>query len=870
MPLSPATRCGPPEEGSDVAQRTRNQHAACCRCGPVSAGPPAVPADREPATDGCSGAGTKSATRVVLADGRVALLRELCAADQPGVLLMHQQLDQRDQYFRFFGPLPPQAERLVAAMTAPSNARHGAVGVFLDEVVLGVANYELLADPTVAEVALAVSGVSQAHGVGTLVLEHLASLARRHGVRRFVAEVLSENPRMLRMFRASGLSCRMTYAGSVMQVDIVLDETEKYLQAMGERERAADTVNLRSLLAPRSLAVLGLGPDHGSVGHTVLANVVAGGYVGELYAVTAYAGALPGAMSVPIVASLPIGCELAVLCGPADGVPDLARHCGQRGVRALAVMSNGFFHDGQPLEELLAAVRHYGMRMVGPNSLGVSNSDPDVQLDATIAATPAMAGSIGIITQTGRIGIALREQLGALGLGASTMVSAGDKYDVSGNDLLGWWLGDSATTAVVLCLESFGNPRKFARLCQALGRTKPVVALRTGTDNPMITGSAPRSALARDALYRQAGVVVVDTVTELLGTLAALSWQPLPPGNRVAILTNAGAAGLPDPHVRDRAGVRLAELHSTTQTRLRELLPGPLSVANPVETTAPVGGDRFARCVAVLLDDPGVDSVIAATVGAAAGDPITAVTSGAPTTKPVLAVRLGQPTAVAPLYLDVGLRTVSYADPGEAVTVLGRLVAYASWRSRAATPNRQPPGVDVPRALGVIREYFRVEPAGGWLDTATVFDLLGCFGIPGATLPRPMPSPGPELAITVHCDGVFGPLVGFGLGGADANPVADRVIRFTPLTETDAEDLLHGLGCSNEVFGPRVEPKCNTSAVRDVLMRVSLLAQLLPEIAELEINSLLPTSEGCQLVDARARVVPPAAAVDWFLPSLSG
>lgn len=882
------------------------------------------------------------ATRVVLADGRVVLLRPLGPADRDGVLRLHRELDERDQYFRFFGPIPPKVVDLVFGMTAPVDARHGSMGVFLGAEPLGVAQYEVLADPTEAEVALAVSGTAQAHGVGTLLLEHLVSLARHHGVRRLVAEVLTENARMQRMFRHCGLPCRMRRDGSVTHVELLLEQIETYLDAMAERERVADAVSLRSVLQPRSVVVVGAGRHPGSVGHAVLGNLVASGYSGRLYAVNPHTEEILGVRSVPTVADLPVACELAVLCVRAAAVSEVAQHCGQRGVRALVVISAGLTDHPQRRGPLLAAVRRYGMRLVGPNCVGVSNSDPAVRLDATFAPPPAPSGAVGLVTQSGGIAIALREQLGQLGLGLSAMVSTGDKYDVSSNDLLRWWQHDDATTAVALSVESFGNPRKFGRLCRALARTKPVLAVRTGGGEAAHRAATPHTAAAvtpavtLDALFRQAGVIAVDTAAELVGTLAALSWQPLPAGNRLAVMTNA--AGVLGEDACGRAGMVLAELDAATVVGLRALLPEPASVANPVDTTAAVDPDTFNRCVAAVLADPGVDAVIAATVRTAIGDPIAALAGVAESDKPVLAVRLGQPGAVAALRDASGVAvTASYADPAEAVAVLGRLAEYARWRRRPDPLATTPPSeVDVSRALSILLERFRADPNGGWLGPLQTIELLGCFGIPtadtrfaqdedtavtsfaesggpvvvkaviegvlptrvpggvvldahdaddvraalrgltdrfGATLRgvllQPVAAHGRELLVGVHSDGVFGPLVVFGLGGMDADLVADRTARLAPLGAADVEDLLHGLRCSTALFGPHATPPLDIAVLRDVLLRVSLLAQLLPEVAELDIDPLTVGSEGCQVLDARVRVAP-SAAVDPFLPGLQG
>jgi acyl-CoA synthetase (NDP forming)/GNAT superfamily N-acetyltransferase len=818
--------------------------------------------------------------RAVLADGQVGLLRPLGPDDQDAVLRLHESLDERDRYFRFFGPLPPRVNDLVLGMTAPVDVRHASMGAFLHEELIGVAHYEVLAEPTEAEVALAVSGTVQAHGVGTLLLDHLVSLARRHGVRRFVAEVLTENGRMLRVFADCGLPHRVRGEGSVTHVELVLDEVETYLDAMAERERVADTASLRSVLCPESLVVVGAGRRPGSIGHAVLVNIITGGYSGQLYVVNPHTDRILGVPALPTVGQLPIPCELAVLCVPAHAVPEVAEQCGRRGVRALVVISAGLTSDRERHDRLVAAVRRYGMRMVGPNCVGISNSDPAVRLDATFAPAPAPSGGIGLVTQSGGMDIALREQLGQLGLGLSAMVSTGDKYDVSGNDLLMWWRHDDATTAVALYLESFGNPRKFSRLSRVLARKKPVLAVRTANAEAAQraaasdTAAAATPAITRDALFRQAGVIAVDTPAELVGTLAALSWQPLPRGNRVGVVTNAAASGVAAADTCALAGVVLAELDPATVTTLRALLPEPASPNNPVHTTAVVDVGTFNRCVSVVRADPGVDAVIAATVRTAVGDPITALATIAEGDKPLLAVRLGQQATLAAIPdADGAPRTISYADPAAAIAVLGRLAEYTRWLHHPNPPATLPPEVDAPRALAILRDMFRAEPNGGWLGPGPTVELLRCFGIPvidtlfaadDATAAR-----GRELMIGIHSDGVFGPLVVFGLGGVDTDVVSDRIARLAPLGDADTDDLLHGLRCSDTLFGPHAAPVLDNGAVRDVLGRVSLLAQMLPEVIELNLNPLIASLDGCQAVEARIRVAP-AHMVDPFLPGLRG
>ncbi|TVT13583.1 acyl-CoA synthetase, partial [Amycolatopsis rhizosphaerae] len=336
---------------------------------------------------------------------------------------------------------------------------------------------------------------------------------------------------------------------------------------------------------------------------------------------------------------------------------------------------------------------------------------------------------------SGGFGIALLESLRGLGIGLSSLVSTGDKYDVSGNDLLLWWQRDPATEIAVLYLESFGNPRKFGRLARTLARTRPVLAIRTGDTEiarraaASHTAAAATPAVTRDALYEQAGVIAVDTISELVDTVAALSWQPLPAGNRVAVISNAGGAGVLAADACARHGLELPELAESTSAALRAVLPAQASVHNPVDTTAAVDAALFGTCLDIVLADKGIDAVIAAGVPTALGEPITAVAPKARHSgKPLLAVRLGQLGHVTPLPDEEGPATASYTDPADAAAALGHIARYAQWRARPAGTLPVLSDVDAPAALAAVRGY--LAAGRRWLTPTETAHLLGCFGIP--------------------------------------------------------------------------------------------------------------------------------------------
>ncbi|MDX8034258.1 GNAT family N-acetyltransferase [Lentzea sp. BCCO 10_0856] len=850
----------------------------------------------------------------LLTDGSVVTVRELGPDDVSALLALHRGLPIEDQYLRFFSTSPRQLEDFVERMVSPDAPHHVVLGAFRDDRLLGAASYVVVRETDFAEVALVVSHAEQAHGVGTLLLEHLASLARSRGVRRFTADVLTINGRMLRVFTSMGLVTSIVPDGEVIYVELVLEPGDHYLDVMSERESRADVASLTHVLRPTSIAVIGAGRSPGSVGHVVLQNLVEGGFTGDLYAVNPHAKSVAGVDCHASVNALPEAPELAVLCVPAQAVPAVAEECGRRGVRALVVISSGV-----DAEELLNAVRAHGMRLVGPNCLGVSTSSSGVRMNATFAAHSTLAGHIGLITQSGGIAIGVQEELRRLGLGLSNLVSTGDKLDISSNDLLMWWEHDQDTRIIALYLESFGNPRKFARIARRVAATKPVLAIRAATSEAGQRAAASHTAatatpsVTRDALFRQAGVIAVDSVPELTDAVMALSWQPLPSGRSVAVLSNAGGLGVLAADACVRQGLRMAVLGDETRKALAQLVPQTASPQNPVDTTAVVDEEIFARCLDIIGADPAVDSVITVTVPTALGDPTGGVhnVDG----KPVLAVRTGQTERLAG---DVPC----YAEPARAAAALARLVERADWLARPrefARLNR----IDFDAAKAIVTDR------QGWLPPDDVMALLNTFGLPvlGGTLAttaehavaaqlaydapvalkavaddllhkskgggvelgvtdaggvaeafrafqerfgdrlrgvfvQPMASGGRELLVGVVTDEKFGPLVVTGLGGVDTDLFDDRAAALAPLSTTDADDLLHGFRAAGHLLAGT-----DQEAVREVLLRVAELAGALPEVVELDINPLVLTDTGCVVVDARVRVAP-ARHADPFLRRL--
>ncbi|GAB2780618.1 acyl-CoA synthetase (NDP forming)/RimJ/RimL family protein N-acetyltransferase [Amycolatopsis magusensis] len=814
--------------------------------------------------------------RAVLADGQVARLRLLHPEDAAAVLALHEELSARDRYFRFFGPAPKRLDDLAAKIAADAGPQHAAIGAFLEEKLIGVANYYVLRNSGVAEVAVAVDGTVHAHGVATLLLEHLAAVGRSRGLTRFVAEVLAENARMIQVLTDLGMPYEFRGIGAEREVSLSLRPTEQYLDAVVRRDLVADSASLRHFFRPASVAVVGAGRGAGSVGRAVLANILRSGFPGSVSAVNPHATEILGVPCHPSVAELPETPELVVIAAPAAACESIVEQCGERGVAAVVLLSAGLTGE-RAGERVVAAVRRHGMRLVGPNCLGVLSTEPGHPLDATFLRDPVAAGPVGVVTQSGGVGIALAGALTRLGIGVSGLVSTGDKYDVSGNDLLLRWRSDERTEIAVLYLESFGNPRKFSRLAAALAREKPVLAVRNGSGlvaqdaAASHTAAAATPAVTRDALYEQAGVIAVDSVTELTDVIAALAWQPLPAGGSVAIVSNAGGAGVLAADACERAGLSIAELTAGTARRLASVLPAQARIRNPVDTTAAVPAAAFGESVRLVLEDENVDALLVVTVPTAVGDPLDGVAPvlTGTATKTVLAVRPGQPARVRPLGEAV---TASYDDPVAAAIVLRRLVSYRNWLDQPREEVRLSPAIDAPAVTSLVQAA--LARGAGWLPPGDCAELLRLAGIPLVTtryvtteqavvaeltavggpvaikadaagllhksvgggvftgvldadgareavrtfqrrfgddlrgfVVQPMAPPGRELLVGVRSDEVFGPLVVFGVGGVDTDLIDDRCARLAPLDGAGTELLMDGLRSSKALWAGARGPR---------------------------------------------------------------
>ncbi|KUN88497.1 CoA-binding protein [Streptomyces bungoensis] len=682
----------------------------------------------------------RTPVHALLADGTTVRIRTVTPADHDRLQGLYEEMCPDNLRFRFFS-LSPNSARLAADRAcAPAHPGYRALLAETRGQVVGVAEYDTGGAGDEAEMSIAVCDGRHHRGVGTLLVEHLVSAARAEGVTTFTADALSENREVLRLFADLGLRTARRFEGAEVRLTIRLDADDAYLTAVEARGRAADVTSLTPLLRPGAVAVAGAGRKPGSVGRAVLHHLKAGGYTGRLFAVTPNVSHVLDVPSYPSVGALPATPDLVVVAVPAAAVPATAEECGKAGARALLVVTAGL--DAGQARALLAACCAHGMRLVGPNCLGVSNTEPGLRLDATFAARHPRPGTAGVAVQSGGVGIALLDGLSRLGIGVSSFASLGDKYDVSGNDMLQWWESDGRTELALLHLESFGSPRAFSRTARRVTRRIPVLTVDAGRTEAgrraaaSHTAAAATRAMTRQALFTQAGITATRSVGELMETAALLHSQPLPAGTRVAIVSNAGGAGVLAADACAEAGLAVPPLPPEVIDDLLAVLPEGAAAGNPVDTTAAVGEDGLADCLDRLTRHPGVDAVLVAllptAVAAATGDDLVRALTRGPghRAKPVAAIRLDQDLPVRLLPADGGGTVPSYAEPQAAARALAHAARRAAWLARPVGTVPDLDGIDAAGAQEVAERFLSAHEDGGWLDPRTCARLLSCYGIP--------------------------------------------------------------------------------------------------------------------------------------------
>ncbi|MDX6245229.1 MAG: hypothetical protein QOE76_2952 [Frankiales bacterium] len=841
---------------------------------------------------------------VVLSDGGTAHVRPIRPDDADRLVTFFHRWSAETVYRRFFTVrselTPAEIERFV-------NVDHHDRVAILAELggeMVALARYDRLPDSNEAEVAFVVEDAHQGRGLGSVLLEHLAAAARERGVGSFLAEVLPGNRQMVGVFTDAGYVARREYGDGVVRLSFPIERTELSESVMRSREHRAEARSVERLLVPHSVAVIGASREQGSIGRRLLDNLLIGDFAGEVYAVNAAGGEIGGHTAYRSVCDVPGDVDLALVATPAATVLDVVEDCARKGVKGLVIVSSGFAETGAEglalQRQVVATARANGMRVVGPNCLGVINTDPEIRLNATLAPASPGRGRVGFFCHAGALGIAILEQVEARGLGLSTFVSAGNRADVSGNDMLQLWQEDPATDVVLLYLESFGNPRKFGRIARRVARRKPVVAVkgaRSLTGPPAwLAGSGVRANdTAVDELFRQSGVIRVETLTALFDTAVLLAHQPLPAGRNVAVVGNSAALALLAADACVASGLEVA-----------------VSVDVGAEGTA----EEFREALGRTLSREDVDAVVTVFVpGLTQPEPdlagvLSDVTFDA--TKPVVSTFYGFLGVAAPGSVP------SYRSPEAGVQALARAVEYAEWRARPVghVPDLE---VDLSVAHAVLEQALLEQPDGGTLSAEETGRLLASYGI--EVLPtvhadsadeavaaaelagypvavkstsarlrhrtdigsvhldlhdagsvaaayeavamlgertvgvQPMAS-GVATVVGLSDDASFGPLVSFGLAGVATDLLGDVGYRSLPLTDVDAAGLVRSVRAAPLLFGHRGDDPVDVDALEGLLLRLALLADRHPEVVGVELNPVLVATHGISVLSATVRVQP--------------
>jgi acyl-CoA synthetase (NDP forming)/GNAT superfamily N-acetyltransferase len=875
---------------------------------------------------------------VVASDGGIVHLRPIVPDDAEALLRFHQSLSERTRYLRYFGPYPRIPPRDLERFTTVDHRTRVALICLLGDEIIAVGRYEGLGpgpsgQVESAEVAFVARDDHQRRGLGSILLEHLAAAARENGLRRFEAEVLVENHQMVRVFRDAGYQVSREFAEGVLHLEFDIDPTERALAVRDSREQRAEARSVHNALHPTSVAVIGASTDPSKIGHAVLANLLRANFTGPVFPVNPDARSVRGVRAYASVTEIPDEVDLAVVAVPAAGIDEVMDSCLEKGVTTLVVVSAGFADVGGSgvvaERRLVSEARAHGMRVIGPNALGVVNNDPSVRLNATLAPELPGTGRVGFFSQSGALGIAILAAAKEHGLGLSTFVSAGNRADLSGNDLLQYWQTDPHTDVVLLYLETFGNPRKFARLARRLARTKPIVAVKSGRHSgptaALAASAAPIDEDSVRALFEQAGVIRVETLTQLFDTALLLAYQPLPAGPRVAVVGNSSALGVLVSDALLGGGMELA---------------GP-----PVDVGTAASPAEFAAAVArAIRDDPadgatgeptGADALIAvfvppvATPGAAYARALREAVAGSD--KPVAAVFLaaeGVPHELSVAREDgsPGPGSVpSYPSPERAAAALARVSRYARWRARSVGEFVSPSGIDTERARGVVERLGAGSPHR--LGDAETVELLACYGIPvtefrmvpdadtavaaaeeigfpvaikavgdrwrhrtdlvgvrldleeasgvrrahadiarltgqGEVYVQRMAPKGVSCVLEIVDDPSFGSLLSFGVSGMATELLGDRAFRVVPVSDQDAAALVRAPRAAPLLAGYRGTEPVDLAALEDLVLRVGRIAEDLPEVRSLVLDPVLTSPEGAFVTGARVVLGSPPTRAD--------
>lgn len=875
---------------------------------------------------------------VLLRDGRTAHIRPMQPEDRELLVEFYSRVSEQSKYYRFFSPMPELSERDLDRFTQVDHRDRVAMILLVAGQMIAVGRFDTIR-PGYAEVAFLVEDAHQGRGIGQLLLEHLAQAGRERGIEEFVAEVLPDNQAMIHTFKDAGYQVKSTFEDGVMELVFRIDPTDTALGVMEQREHRAEYASIERFFSPRSVAIIGASRRQDTIGRALVRHLVLGNFTGRIHVVNPSADSVSGMPAWKSVGDIPGEVDVAIVAVPAESVQDVVLDCAAKGVHGLVVISSGFAETGEEgrmrQRRLVGLSRSYGLRLIGPNALGIINTDPDVQLNASLSSVMPPRGRAGFFCQSGALGSAILEKVQNRGLGLTTFVSAGNRADVSGNDLLQYWEEDDATEVVLLYLESIGNPRKFSRIARRVSRRKPIVAVRSGRSSQGVPmGHAVRKigapGEAVDAMFRQAGIIQVESLEEMFDVAQLLAHQPLPRGRRVAIVGNSDALGLLAADAANGVGL----------------------VVNRQEALgADATAEDFEDALDAAIDDPEVDAVVAIFIPplnvAGAREDVANVLAavGEQSDKPIVSTFLG--TEGVPELLRVpdvagssaGRGSVpSYPAVEAAVRALARVVEYAVWLRVPQAPLVDPGVNDLDAARHLVNEVLMRHPEGRDLDFDEQYRLLTAYGIDlwdtyavatldeattagealgwdvvlkatadhlrdrpdlahvwrnidnpeemaqawrsltslitdpdnaGFVVQRNAP-PGVPVTIATMEDPLFGPVLSFGIGGPLTELLGDRSFRIPPLADHDAQDMVREIKASPLLFGYRGSEIVDVAEIERLVRQVAQLQHDLPQVRALQLPLVLAGAEGATVLGANVRVEPVKdPRSDWFVRRLS-
>lgn len=786
----------------------------------------------------------------LLRDGRSVLVRRLTPDDLDLIVDFSQRLSRRTISMRMLGPVVTLDRAGLARFMNFDSATQTALVALHDNRAVGVADFvRVEGHPDRAEVTFTIVDEFQSLGLGGLLLEHIAVAARDCGIAVLEADVLAENLAMVRTLEHSGYVVEFGPPASILHVDIVIRPRVQVVARSERREHQSVRSSIQRIFDSRTVAVVGAGLSPDNLGRAVVKNMVSHGFPGRVYAVNPHISAVMGMPTYPTVSSIGEPVDLVVVAVAAHLVPEVIRDCAAASVTAVIVMSVGFGESGEIGRaaelELIRYARAEDMRVIGPASMGILAQQGALRLAATFSMSLPPSGVVAMASQSGTLGLAVLEHARRIGLGFSSFASLGRSVDVSPNDLLQWWEEDPATSVILLDLERFGNPRKFARLTRRVSGRKPIItvtsAIRTALIGIAGTEHVDRGAVI-DELFSQTGIVATRTLSEMFDVARLFANQPIPRGDRVAVVTNASQPGALTAAACRTAGLRSATLSEPTLAVLRDLVPGdPVDV---VDLTPRADSARYEAALRALLADDGVDSVVALFTPPLAQnrDDIAAALiragASAPTKTLVASFDSAEGVLSAP---EVDARAVpSYTFPEAAATALGWATAYGAWRRQPAGVVRPPSGVSAERVRAV------ADRAGlGVLDEADAVELLTAAGI----VVRPDAGDGREVVVSVVDDPVFGPLLAFGVLGDPITLYGDVTFHITPVSDLDALRMIRSV----RAFPLLIER--DLDALTDLILRVAWLVEELPELAELRLAPVAVGAAGTGVTVQGAKLV---------------